>query len=532
MHYSELTVAKTDELKAGDMKKIPLDDETNILLFNIKGTFYATGCCCTHYGAPLADGVLHGDHVVCPWHNAVFQAQTGDLQEPPALDPLPTYEVEVKGDEVVVKLPQTLPGSGKLAMAGYAPDRDQRTFVILGAGAAGNMAAQILRENGYEGRIVLITAETHLPYDRPNLSKGYLQGSLPAKWMPLRSEQFYHDHGIELWRETRVTKADVNRKILVFHHGEPLAYDKLLVATGGIPRSLDLPGVKLRQIFTLRSFEDADQIIRAGEAGTRVAVIGASFIGIESAYSLAQRGLDVTVIAPETVPFENIFGKAIGGYIRQSHEASGVTFKLGATPAGFEGTDRVEAVQLTNGEHVAADVVIIGVGVKPNTGFLQGLDLQPDGSIKVDPLFHAGNDVYAAGDIATFADWRSGQPVRIEHWRTAEQQGRIAARNMMMKQTAYHGVPFFWSKQGDLNVKYVGHAPDWDENIMFGDIASGKGLVLYVKGEKVLAAAGLNRGQDIGAIHELMHLNKMPSPDTLRSGKGDFLAVLGQVSKG
>lgn len=526
MEYQEVKAAKTGDLKPGEMKEVAIDDKKSILLVNLEGEFYALGCCCTHYGAPLANGILSGERIVCPWHNAVFHAETGDLQDPPALSALPKYEVRIEGDDVMVKLPEKIRSRRTPEMVTHDPQSDSRTFVIVGAGAAGNAAAQTLREDGYQGRIVMITAESQLPYDRPNLSKAYLEGKASAEWMPLRSEKFYQKYGIELMRLQKVTNVDITKKLITFEDGGQLRYDSVLLATGSVPRRLEIPGSDLNNIFTLRSHDDADKIIAACQQASRVAVVGASFIGIETAFSLSQRELDVTVIAPETVPFEQVFGKGIGTLVEKIHQDNGITFKLGRTVAKFEGSEKVEALLLDNNERVEADVVVIGIGVRPNTDFLDGLALQSDGSIKVDASLQAAEDVYAAGDIATFPDWRSGEDIRIEHWRMAEQQGRVAAHNMAGKKTVYDSVPFFWTKQGDLNIKYVGHAQKWDNLIIQGDIAAQDCLVFYVKQNQVLAAAGINRGKEIGAIQELMRLKKMPGPEELQQGSVDFFALL------
>ena len=526
MEFKEITVAKVNEIRPGGMKEVAIEDQ-KILLVNMAGTFFALGCCCPHYGAPLADGMLHGDTLFCPWHHAIFHAQTGDLEAPPALDALPKYEVTIKGDDVMVKLPEKITQSRKPDMVTYDPQSDARTFVILGAGAAGNAAAQTLRADGYKGRILLITSESHLPYDRPNLSKAYLQGKASKEWMPLRPKKFYETYGIEILQQKNATTVNVAAKTITFADGAKLTYDKLLLATGSVPRRFDIPGSELKNIFTLRSLDDADQIIAACQQASHVAVIGASFIGLEVASSLTQPNRRVTVIAPEEVPFDRLFGKEVGKVFQTFHEGKGVMFKPGRTVTRFEGIgQQVKAVILENGEKVEADIVIVGIGVKPNTGFLQGIALQADGSIQVDASFRAAEDVYAAGDIARFPDQRSGRQIRIEHWRTAEQQGQVAAHNMAGKQATYTDIPFFWTKQGDIGLKYAGYAPKWDEIIIHGNIAAGSFLAFYISQNQVLAAAGMKR-PDMPAIHELMRINKMPKPVELRENTAiDFLALL------
>jgi NADPH-dependent 2,4-dienoyl-CoA reductase/sulfur reductase-like enzyme/nitrite reductase/ring-hydroxylating ferredoxin subunit len=527
MEYKEIMVAKVNEITPGGMKEVTVEDK-KILLMNIAGTFFALEGCCTHYGGPLTEGILHEDTLICAWHHAIFHAKTGDLEAPPALDALPKYDVMIKGEDVIVKFPETITQSRTPDMVTYDPQSDARTFVILGAGAAGNMAAQTLREDGYKGRILLITSESHTPYDRPNLSKGYLQGKTAKEWMPLRPNTFYETYGIEILQQKNATNVNVAAKTITFADGAKLTYDKLLLATGSVPRRLDIPGSDLKNIFTLRSYDDADQIITACQQTPHVVIIGASFIALEVAASLKQRNLPVTVIAPEEVPFDRIFGKEVGRVFQTFHEGKGVMFKLGRTVTRFEGVaQQVKAVVLENGEKIEADVVIVGIGVKPNTGFLQGITLQADGSIQVDSSFRAAEDVYAAGDIARFPDQRSGQHIRIEHWRTAEQQGQVTAHNMAGKQATYTDVPFFWTNQGDIGLKYVGYTQAWDEIIFHGDVSTGRFIAFYIHQNQILAAAGMKRGKDMPAIHELMRINKMPKPAELRENTAmDFLALL------
>jgi len=455
MSTKEIVVTKTHEISDGDMKSYEVDGQ-KILIVRKDGRFYAFGGLCPHYGAELADGVLSDDRIVCPWHHAAYALTTGQVLEPPALDSLPPYELRIDGDDVIVSLPDEAPQSRVLPMATYDAAKDPRTFVIVGAGAAGNAAAQTLREDGFEGRIVMITHEQHAPYDRPQLSKEYLEGSSQADALPLRPEEFYRDHGIEIMLETGVARVDVSRKTVDLENGEALHYDKVLVATGGVPRKLEIPGADLPNVFTLRSMEDASAIIQASSAAWRVAVIGASFIAMETAWSMTKRGLAVHVIAPEAVPFEKTLGPELGRLFRSLHQDSGVVFKLNSKVARFEGDEKVEAVVLESGERIATDMVVVGVGVRPATDFLSGIGLLPDGSVPVDDRFHAGNDIFAAGDIATFPYHYSGDRVRIEHWAVAEQQGRIAGHNMAGKSLPYTGIPFFWTNQCDLYFRMWG----------------------------------------------------------------------------
>jgi NADPH-dependent 2,4-dienoyl-CoA reductase/sulfur reductase-like enzyme/nitrite reductase/ring-hydroxylating ferredoxin subunit len=444
----EVELAKVDDLKDGEMKAIDAG-EAKVLLARVNGSFHAVGATCTHYGAPLEEGALCGARIICPWHHASFDVKTGDLLEPPAFDALPRYEVRVEGGRVIVSLPDEVADRRTPPLAKHDARQDERTFVILGGGAAGYMAAQTLREENFQGRVVMLTREDRLPYDRPNLSKDYLHGHADPEWMPLRPDEFFAEHAIEVWRGREVVRVDAPAKTISFKDGEQLAYDALLVATGGEPRTLPVEGNDLKNAFTLRSFSDTDAIIAAATNAKRAVVIGASFIGMEAAASLRTRGLEVTVVAPDKMPFERTLGAEIGALFRTIHESNGVQFKLGTQVERLVGDDQVEAVALKTGERIEADLVVVGVGVRPATTFLAGVSLHEDGGVIVDAHLRAADALYAAGDIARFTDARTNESTRIEHWRTALQQGRVAACNMAGCATVYDAVPFFWTRQFD-----------------------------------------------------------------------------------
>jgi NADPH-dependent 2,4-dienoyl-CoA reductase/sulfur reductase-like enzyme/nitrite reductase/ring-hydroxylating ferredoxin subunit len=525
MDFKEIVVANVNDFQEGQMKAFSISDDKKVLLTKVEGKIHALGETCPHYGAPLEEGILHGSRIVCPWHHACYDSRTGDLEEPPSLDSLFSFDVRIEGENVIVRVPEEIPDSRPPKMITRDSKADGRVLAIIGAGAAGNAAAQTLREDGFKGRIVMITSENHRPYDRPQLSKDYLEGQSDDSALPLRPEEFYHDYDIELSLGNRVKSLVVSDRTITFQDGGTLKYDSVLMATGGVPRTLDIPGSDLEGIFTLRSWDDSSAIIRACRGIRNVVVVGSSFIGIESAYSLSQRQLAVTVVGPDAVPFEKPFGKEIGSLFQQLHEANGVTFKLNTTVSKFEGSQRVETVVLKNGERIPADAVILGVGVKPATDFVREIDLLSDGSVAVNALFQAEEHVYAAGDIATFPYWYSGERVRIEHWRTAEQQGRTAAHNMAGKAIPFRSIPFFWTTQVGLYFRYVGHATDWDDIIVHGSVSSKKFVAYYAKNNRVLAVAGNDTEKEMAMIQELMRLNKMPAPDVLRT-ESDIMSIV------
>lgn len=507
-------VAKVHDLQDGEMREVAIG-KTKVLLVRLKGKFYAIGGECTHYGGPLAEGALSGHRVVCPWHQAVFDVMNGDLEEPPALDAEPCYAVRVEGDDVIVEVPQKAENRRTPPMVGRDP-ADNRTLVILGAGAAGNAAAETLRQDGFTGRVVMITQEARLPYDRPNLSKGYLSGDAGPEALPWRTAEFYRDHDIEVRMGQRVTRVETPLKTLTFADGTALTYDALLLATGGAPRVLQIPGAQWPNVFTLRSADDADAIIGAAGQASRVVVIGAGFIGMEAAAALTKRGLAVTVVGSGAVPLHRQLGAEIGGMLQQAQEEKGVAFRLGRTPVRLEGDGRVRAVVLDDGEALPADLVVVGLGIEPATEILQGVRRNSDGSLSTDRQLRVTDGLYAAGDVARFPDWRDGSLIRIEHWRLAAQHGRVAAHNLAGRRVEFAGVPFFWSEQFDLFLQYVGYAASWDEVIVHGDLAARDFLAFYVKDNRVMAAAGLQRDRQLAALAELLRLARLPAAEELR----------------
>ena len=532
----EIAVAKVSDLQNGQMQQLEVEG-SQILLSRIDDKFYATGAFCTHYGAPLAQGVLCDETVVCPWHNACFNAIAGQQLEPPGLNSLAAFPTRVEGERVLVKLPQEVPQERTLEMADYIPQSDERTFVVLGAGAAGMNAVEALRQEGFRGKIVLIDESAKLPYDRTKLSKAYLQGDAEEDALSLRNCEFYDKHGIELRFGRAVTKVNALNKSVFFQDGSQLDFDSLLLATGGKARKLDVPGSDLGNIFTIRKPEDVKPILAAIADAKQAVVVGSSFIGMEAAASLIQQGLKVTVISPDRVPFQKILGEKLGRMFQKVHEAKGVTFKLDAKATEFKGEGKVERVVLENGSEIETDLVVVGIGVELNTSYLENIELnESDNSVSVNQYLQTEiKDIYAAGDLAKFPYAPMGTDTRIEHWRLAAQHGRIAAANMLHQynnraelrsaRTVSNIVPFFWSGQYDLKLRYVGHSEEWDEIFIDGSLEEPEFLAFYLQASKVMAVAGINRDRDIAAISELMRRQKMPDAAAVKKDV-DWLDLL------
>lgn len=525
----EAIVANVDDLQDGE-KQLAKVGETEILLIRHQGKYLAIGAHCTHYKAPLVEGALSGDRIICPWHNAYFNITTGDQQEPPGLDSLPRYEVKIDGDKVIVSVPEDAAPTRTPPMAKYDANVDSRTFVILGAGAAGAHAAETLRVANFQGRIIMATQDDCLPYDRTWLSKDYFNGKASKEQMPLRSAEFYQNHDIEVWLNKTAVRVDAQTKTIQFVDSDLLHYDALLLATGGKPRQLEVSGADLQNVFMLRSFSDCDRILEAAKTAAHAVIIGSSFIGMEAAAGLAQKGINVTVISPDSVPFEKTLGQEIGNVFQQVHEEQGVSFQLGRKVDRLEGDGKVAAAILDNGDRLPADMVIVGIGVQPATEFIDGVEHHPkDHSILVNDYLQAADGLYAAGDIARYPDWRTDETTRVEHWRIAAQQGRIAAHNMAGRSTKFRAVPVFWTMQFKFPLRYVGHADQWDELIIDGDLQQRQFIAFYVKDNQILAAATSQRDTETAAINELMRLDRLPTPDELRTGKIDLVEYLAHL---
>jgi apoptosis-inducing factor 3 len=497
------------------MRQVEVDG-TKILLVQIDNNVHAIGAECPHAGAPLVEGVRHGDRVICPWHKAAFCIRTGSVLEPPAVDAVPRFAVRVAGRRIMLRMPaeDTLE---------TRPAADQRCFVIVGGGAAGAVAGQTLRELGFNGRVVMLDQENRVPYDRTVLSKHFLSGEHGAEKSPLQTQGYYRQHRIER-RTAIVTNVDVQQRRVTCVDGTVFAYDAALLAMGATPRRPSLAGADLGNVFLLRSRADADAILAQAERSERVVVLGASFIGMEVAASLRERGLEVTVIGSEAAPFEKQLGARVGSAFIGLHRRHGVAFRLGFKVSALTGGRDVRLVVLDNGDTIAADLVVIGFGVIPATEGVRGLDLNEDGSISVDAQLQVGDGLFAAGDVARFPVRGDGAMIRVEHWRVAEQHGRMAAQNMLGNSIRYDAVPVFWTIQYMKRLDYIGHATEWDDIIVHGDLEQPEFLAYYVKDGVVAAAVGLNRDTETTALVELLSSRRDWAPATLGDTPSRLLA--------
>ena len=474
------------DLPDGGMILGRVDNEAAILVRS-GDSLFAVGAQCTHYHGPLAEGVIAGDTVRCPWHHACFSLRTGEALRAPALDPIARWRVQRVGDTVFVREKLAAPSSRN------TPSEKSSSLptsvVIVGGGAAGLAAADTLRREGYQGAVTMLSADDSPPCDRPNLSKDFLAGSAPDDWIPLRAPEFYSEGGIELALNARVSAIDVQRKDVQLDNGKHYPFGALLLATGAEPVRLEIPGAADGQIHYLRTFADSRAIVAKAAEAKRALVVGASFIGLEVAASLRTRGIEVHVVGPESVPLERVLGPEVGRFV-QVGKANGVKFHLGKTASRIDG----HRVMLSDGTTVDADLVVLGVGVRPSIALAQQAGLTIDRGIAVDEYLQtSAPGVFAAGDVARWPDPHSGERIRIEHWVVAQRQGQVAARNILGQREKFDAVPFFWSQHYDVAISYVGHAETWDAIEIQGTLADRDCAVTYKRGGRSLAVATIAR---------------------------------------
>ena len=472
---------KIDQVADGEMLLGHAFDE-QVLVARRGDELFAIGATCTHYGGPLAKGLLVDCTVHCPWHHARFDLRTGEAIAAPALNNVACYKIDKreaqffvtsKIDEKPVRKPKSSPAS----------------VVIVGAGAAGGAAAEMLRREGYDGPVRLIGADEFLPYDRPNLSKDYLAGTASEEWIPLRSADFYREQKIDTFTNRSVTAIDPQEKKVTLTDGRSLGYGALLLATGAEPVRLAIPGGDLPHVYYLRTLTDSRRIIDKAKSSKRAVVIGASFIGLEVAWSLRERKLEVAVVGKGSLPLEKVLGGELGTVIRETHEANGVKFHLGRKPAAIQ--DR--HVELDDGTKLDCDLVVVGIGVRPNTAIAKQAGIATDNGVLVDEFLKTNvPGIFAAGDIARWPDPRAGR-IRVEHWVVAQRQGQTAARNILGADEAFNLPPFFWSNHFDLHIHYVGHGGGDDRSTVSGNVKAKDASVIFRAGENVTAVASIGR---------------------------------------
>ncbi|RBQ67071.1 hypothetical protein VDGD_06722 [Verticillium dahliae] len=532
--YKLKSVSSLD-LRPGEKHEVEVEgiEGGKVLLVNAGGKIQAVGSKCTHYGAPLVKGVLTTNgRLTCPWHGACFNAKTGDVEDAPALDALPVFNVTERdgavyltGEEAAIKGSRRKPNFKCRSAAGAGTDNK---VVIVGGGSGALGAVEGLRNGGFDGPITIISKEGYLPIDRPKLSKALLTDPEKLQW---RDAAWYESGSVEIVND-EVTDVDFSGRTVTTKNGGKHAYGKLVLATGGTPRNLPLQGFKvLENIFTLRTIHDTKKITAAiGDKGKKIVIVGSSFIGMEVANATAKDNT-VTVIGMEKVPLERVLGEKVGAGLQKGLEGNGVKFYMsaGVDKAEPSASDpsKVGSVHLKDGTKLEADLVILGVGVAPATEFLQDnkvLRLEKDGSIQTDEHYSVTGlkDVYAVGDIATFpyhGPGGEGKYTRIEHWDVAQNAGRTVASHIISASVKQEvSIPVFWSAL-TAQLRYCGNtAGGWDDVVIQGNVEGNSFAAYYCKGDTVVAMASM--GQDPAMVQsaELMRLGKMPSKAEFEKG--------------
>lgn len=469
---------------AGESAVGRVGDEA-VLVVRTSDGLRAVQATCPHYGAPLAEGCVRDGRIHCPWHHASFELARGTVARPPALEPLRTWRVEERDGRIRVPAPSPRTRSRNV------PPRMRGVIAVVGAGAAGTAAVLALREGGHPGPILLIDPDADAPYDRPNLSKDYLAGTAPEEWLPLRSDEDWRGLGVERLVD-RVGRISSDERVLELEAGGRVAFDGLILATGAAPRRLRVPGGDRENVFTLRSLQDCRAIRRRARAGARAVLVGAGFIGLEAAASLRRRGVGVDVVAPEPVPLGRVLGPEVGSQIRALHERNGVRFHE-------TGVREIESsrILLENGTELAADLVLVGIGVDPRLELAVDAGLEVDDGVVVDPFLETGRKgIYAAGDIAAFPDPRTGRRIRVEHWAVAEAQGRTAAFNLLGSGRPFRHVPFFWTSQYELTLQWSGFPGSWDRVEIDGTLEEGSLAAHFARNGREFAAAFVGRDRE------------------------------------
>ncbi|KAF8968027.1 flavoprotein [Flammula alnicola] len=535
---SSKTIAVLDEaeLKDGQMKEVTFE-EGKVLLSRLGDKVHATSAFCTHYGAPLAKGVLTSDgRVVCPWHGACFNVCTGDIEDAPAPMALHSFQTEVKDGKIHVTanpastLKNNMSRQAKLLATGV--NSSGKGVVIVGGGSGAFHAVESLREHGYPGPITILSKETYSPIDRTRLSKALVTDPAKLEWRS--SADLKIKYGTNLRLGVEVTSVDLEQKTVTLDSGkDTIPYDQLILASGGIPRRLPVEGAKLENVYTFRGIDDSKKVDAAAQEGKRMVVIGSSFISMELVAAVSQRKLaSIDVIGMEEFPFEIVLGKAVGAGIKKFHEGKGVKFHMQTKVEKIvpqEGNPNLAGGVVVNGTTIPCDFVVMGVGVAPATEYLKGssIELERDSGVKVDKYLRVktGKDtknVFAIGDIAIHPQV-NGDEARIEHWNVAGNHGRAVGLTISGKPQPFVKVPVFWSAQGQ-QLRYCGFGAKYEDVIIKGEPDDLKFIAYYVKAGKIVAVASMQNDPVVSKASELLRLGLMPSPEEIKAGK-DLLSI-------
>ncbi|XP_041078581.1 apoptosis-inducing factor 3-like isoform X2 [Polyodon spathula] len=505
----EAAVCHVRDLENGQMREVDVGGG-KALLIKEHGEYSAISHKCPHYGAPLVKGVLSGGRVRCPWHGACFSIATGDIEDFPGLDSLEKFQVRVEKDKVIIRAnKQALQTQKRTRMMTKCTGLSNcstgvTSVLIIGAGPAGLVCAETLRQEGFGDRIVMCTVDKYQPYDRPKLSKS-LEST--AEQITLRSKEFFQKYDIELLKEKEVVTVDIKTKTAIFRDGLKMIYKNLLIATGSSPKLLNCKGRDVENVFYLRTPEDANCIAKLAN-NKNVVVVGASYVGMEVAAYLAEKAHSVSVVSQEDIPFRKALGEKVGRAIMKMFDNNRIKFYMLNEVSELRGQQgKLKEVVLNSGKVLRADVCIIGAGVSPATSFLKhsGISMDSKGFVPVSKTMQSNvPGVFAAGDVVTFPlALRSNKRVNVPHWQMAHMQGRIAALNMLGQATEINTVPYFWTAMFGKSIRYAGHGEGFDSVIIQGDLDELKFVAFYTKSEEVIAVASMNYDPIVSKVAEV-----------------------------
>ncbi|XP_070573401.1 apoptosis-inducing factor 3-like isoform X2 [Ptychodera flava] len=523
----EAVVCKVDDMKDGEMREVDVGPGKALLIKDL-GAYTAIGHKCTHYGAPLVKGVLCNGRVRCPWHGACFNIQSGDIEDFPGLDGVQKFEVDIKDDNVIVKThKKALEKTRRIKeMSSRSPD-EEVNVVLIGGGAASSVCAETLRQEGFKGRIVIATKEKHLPYDRPKLSKA-LDSS--ASDIALRDQNFYSVYDIEVMTESEAVSIDTVLNAVTFQNGDSINYDHLLIATGGRPRILPIPGHDLQNVCLLRTPDDANAIAKNAK-GKQVVIIGTSFIGMEVASYLVDKANHISVIGRGNTAFQASLGEQLGVVLQRMLEAKNVKFFMNNSVKAFHGEGgKLNSVELASGETLPAELCVVGAGVVPTTEFLKesGLTMNARHQLSVDKFMRTSKaNVYAAGDIVEFPlAMLNGERVNIQHWQIAHMHGRIAALNMLGQDTEVNTVPYFWTMMLGKSLRFTGYNVGYDDTVIDGNLDELQFVAYYTRGDNVVAVASMNSDPAVSQAAEMFLAGKEIRKSELQGDKTYWKSLL------
>ncbi|XP_048370311.1 apoptosis-inducing factor 3 isoform X4 [Sphaerodactylus townsendi] len=506
----EASVCHVKDLDNGQMREVDLGCG-KALLVKENGEFYALGHKCPHYGAPLVKGVLSKGRVRCPWHGACFNIGTGDIEDFPGLDSLPKFQVKIEKEKVYIRASkQALQTQRRtkvmakcISLSNY--NISSTNVLIIGAGPAGLVCAETLRQEGFSDRIVMCTMDRHLPYDRPKLSKSM---DCHPDQIALRPKEFFRMYDIEVLTEMQVVAVDIKNKTAVFKDAFKMEYNKLLLATGSTPKTLSCKGKEVENVFNIGTVEDANRVVKLATSKNAV-VVGASFLGMEVAAYLTEKAHSVSVVELEEVPFKKFFGEKVGRAILKMFENNHVKFYMQTEVSELREQDgKLKEVVLKSGKILRADVCVIGIGATPATGFLKqsGINMDSKGFIVVNKMMQTNfPGIFAAGDAVAFPlALRNNKKVNIPHWQMAHMQGRIAALNMLAHGTEISTVPCLWTAMFGKSIRYTGHGEGFDDVIIQGDLDELKFVAFYTKNDEVVAVASMNYDPIVSKVADVM----------------------------